>query len=100
MISQMTPAGNSPAIRGQVDRRFGLARAHQHAAVARAQRKDVAGPCEVAGPRFGIDRREDRLRAIVGRDAGRHTASRFDRNAERRAVRRSVRADRTPSAEC
>ena len=41
-ISQSTPAGCRPAIRGEIDRRFGVTRAAQHAAVLGAQRKDVA----------------------------------------------------------
>ena len=43
MISQIIPAGISPASRAKIDRGFGLSGAHQHSAFARAKREDVAG---------------------------------------------------------
>ena len=42
MISQITPAGVQPGEARQIDRAFGLAGAHQHAAAPRAQREHVA----------------------------------------------------------
>ena len=42
MISQITPAGVSPASRARSTRGLGLPGAHQHAAFARAQREHVA----------------------------------------------------------
>ena len=50
MISQMTPAGSRPGQARQIDRALGLAGAHQHAAAARAQRKDVPGRDQIVGP--------------------------------------------------
>ena len=70
----------------KIHRSLGLAGADQHAAIASAQRKNMAGPREIAGLRFGIDGREDGLRPIVGGDSGGNISPRFDRNAERRAV--------------
>ena len=48
MISQITPAGFRPGQPREIDRRLGVAGAHQHAAVARHQREDVAGRDDVA----------------------------------------------------
>ena len=48
ITSQITAAGVSPAMRGQVAAGFGVAGAHQHAAVLRLQREDVAGLHQVA----------------------------------------------------
>ena len=48
MISQMTPAGLETGDARQVHRRLGVPGAHQHAAVARAQRKHVARARQVA----------------------------------------------------
>ena len=74
----------------QVNRGFGLAGPHQHAAFAGAQRKDVAGPRQVRGARAQVNRDLNRRRAVGGADAGGHTAPRFDRHAERRAARSGV----------
>ena len=54
----------------QIDGGFGMSGAHQHAAVARAQRKDVSGPEQILRPGGRIDRRLHRRRAIGRRDAG------------------------------
>ena len=67
---------------GQVHRRFGLACAHQHAAVARPQGRHVAGLGEVGRPGRRIDRHPDRRRAVGGRDAGRRDVLRVDRHGE------------------
>ena len=48
-ISQITAAGVSPASRARSQPRFGVAGAHQHAAVRRLQREHVAGLHEVVG---------------------------------------------------
>ena len=70
----------------EIDRGLGLARAHEHAAFARAQRKRVSRPQEVGRARFGIEQPFDRGGAIVRRDAGRRHAARFDRDGERGLV--------------
>ena len=77
----------------QIDRRLGLAGAHHHAAVARAQRRHVAGPHEIRRLRRRVDGRQNRRRAIGCRDAGGDVVLRVDRHAERRAERRRVRVD-------
>ena len=56
MISQMIPAGTMPASRARSTEAFGLSSAHQHAALTRAQRKDVSGPRQIGRPRRRIDR--------------------------------------------
>ena len=38
----------------EIDRRLGMARAQQHPAVPRNQRKHVAGPREIVAPAFGL----------------------------------------------
>ena len=53
-----------PGQPGEIDRGLGLAGAQEHAAVARAQREDVAGPDEVLAARRGVDRDLDRVRAV------------------------------------
>ena len=88
MISQITPAGVEPGDAREIDRRFGLSGAHQHAAVARAQRKHVAGPREIGGLGLRIDRRADGRGAIGGGDAGARAALGFDRR--RRTPSRSA----------
>ena len=55
---------------GEVHGRLRLAGAHQHAAFARAQGKDMAGPRQVLGPAFRIDGGEDGAGAVGGGDAG------------------------------
>ena len=67
MISQITPAGVKSGEARQIHRRLGLAGAHQHAAFARAQRKHVAGPRQVAGPAVRVDG----LRMVRARSAAR-----------------------------
>jgi hypothetical protein len=66
MISQITPAGLRPARRDEIDRALGLAGAHQHAAVARAQREDVARRHDVVGALGRVDGHADGVRAVGG----------------------------------
>src|SRR5262249_39752458 len=49
---------------------FGLAGADEDAAVAGAQRKDVAGPCQVLWLGFGINGRQDGDGAVGSADSG------------------------------
>ena len=88
---------------GQVDGRLGLPGAHEHAAVARLERKHVAGPGEISGPGRRIDRRQHGDRAVARRDAGARHALGLDRHAERRVearrvLRRPSAAGRAPAA--
>ena len=73
-----------------IDNRLGLSRADEHAAVLRAQGKDVAGARQVLRARLGVNRRQNRRRAVSRRDAGRHAAPRFDGDRKRRAEKRRV----------
>ena len=67
-----------------------MAGAHQHAAVAGAQRKDMARRGDV-GCRFArVDRNSDGAGAIMGRDAGAHALTRLDRHGEGSLVARRV----------
>ena len=54
---------------GEVDRGLGVTGPLQHAALAVAQREDVAGPGEVGRARRGVDQRAHRRAAVGGRDA-------------------------------
>ena len=60
---------------------FGVARARQHAAGLRHQRKDVSGLPQILGPGIAPHCRADGLRAIVRGNAGRHALGRFDGDA-------------------
>ena len=74
----------------EIDGRFGLSCAHQHAAFAGAQREDMSGTREIVGPGAGIDGDLDGLRAIIGRDAGSDAVSCVDRLGECGAEVRGV----------
>ncbi len=71
---------------GEVDRRLGVAGTLEHAAVAVAQREDVAGPRQVARVGGGLDQRAHRRAAIGRRDAGGRPVLGVDRDGERGAL--------------
>ena len=73
-----------------VDRRLGVAGAHQRAALARHQREDVARRDDVVAAAFRIDRHRDGARAVMRRDAGGDALARLDRDGERGLVPRAV----------
>ncbi len=75
---------------GEVAAGLGVAGAHQHAAVLRHQREDVAGLDDVGGLRALRHRRLHGAGAVVRRDAGGDALGRLDGERERRAVRRAV----------
>ena len=64
----------------QIDRRLGVARAHQDAAIFGDQRKDMAGPDEIGAAGIAVGERPDRRRAVVGRNAGRRAVAVIDRD--------------------
>ena len=84
----------------QIDAGFGVAGAHQHAAVLGDQRKDVAGPHEIGGAAVAVGERAHRVGALLGRDAGGQAVADVDRDgeggAERRVVRRHHRIEMQP----
>ena len=82
---------------GQVHAGFGLPGAHQHAALPRAQREDVAGAREVGRAAVRVDGDEDGAGAVGGRDAGGDAVARVDGFAERGAEPGGV-ARRTSAA--
>ena len=75
---------------GQVDGSLSLSSAHEHAALASAQGKDVSGTGQIAWARRRIDSHLDGLGAVEGRDAGRDAVARIDRFSERGAEVGSV----------
>ena len=86
----MTAEGFNPAMRDEIDARFGLSGAHKHASVTRAQRKNVAGPRQILRARLRIDRGKDGDGAVGGADACGDTQSPINRFGERGAVHRGV----------
>src|SRR6185295_11505092 len=74
----------------EVDGAFRVAGADEDAAAAGPERMDVAGAGEVAGPAPVVDRRQDGLRAVESRRAGRDAGRGVDRHGEVRAVLRGV----------
>ena len=79
-----------PGLARDIDRRLGVAGAHQRAALARHQRKDVAGRDDVVAAAFRIDRHRDGACAVVRRNAGGDALARLDRDGERGLVPRAV----------
>jgi len=73
----------------EIDRAFGLTGAHEHAAGARAERKDMAGRDELLGPAVGARRDADGVRAIGGADPGGDARARLDAHREGGAERRT-----------
>ena len=74
----------------QIHRRFGLARAHQHAAFAGPQGKDVAGTNQIARLAGRIDGDADGVRAVGRGDARGDALGRFNGFAKRGAESRIV----------
>ena len=77
--------GIEPGDARKIERSFRLPGAHQHAAAARAQRKDVTGARQVCRARGGVDGGQDGGGAIGGADAGGDAATRVDGFGESRA---------------
>ncbi len=88
---QSTPTGGRPARRQRSTARLGMAGAHQHAALLRDQREDVAGPHEVVGAAVAVGERAHRVGALLGRDAGGQAVAHVHRDGEGGAERRVVR---------
>ena len=66
----------------EIDGRFGVTCASQHAAILGPQRKHMTRLIEIVRRRFRVRDRQDGRRAIVRADPGRHSARRIDRNSE------------------
>ena len=90
MISQITPAGLSPARRARSTAASVCPVRSQHAAGLGLQREHVPGLHEVARRALGVDGHLDRVRAVGGRDARRDALAGLDRDRERRLEGRLV----------
>jgi hypothetical protein len=64
------PGGRQPGEAGEVDGRLGVPGALEHSIGTGAQREDVTGLHEVLGAARQIDGRLNRVRAVIGGDAG------------------------------
>ena len=73
-----------------VDRGLGVAGAHQRAALARDEGKDVAWGDDVVAPDVRVDRHRDGVRAVMRGYAGGDAGLRLDRDGERGLVPRAV----------
>ena len=77
---------------GEIDRRLGMARAHQDAARFGDERKHMAGAHEVGGMHIAVGQGVHGGAALLGRDAGGEALAVVDRDGEGRAERRIVDA--------
>ena len=71
----------------QVDASFGMAGAHQHAALAREQREHVTGPHEIGGAAIVVGECAHGVAALLRRDAGGQPMAHIDRDGESGAER-------------
>ena len=60
----------------EVDRRLGVARAHQHPALLGDEREHMAGANEIGGAHVGVGERAHRVAALFGGNAGRQPVAR------------------------
>ena len=74
----------------QIDRRLGMARAHQNPAILGDQRENVAGPDEIRRTGIAVCKVADRRGPFFGRNTGRRSVPIIDRNREGRSVDRVV----------
>ena len=65
-----------------IGRGLGMTGADQDAAVARAQREDMARRCDVLRPAFRVDGNGDGQRPVLRGNAGRHAFARLDRDGK------------------
>ncbi len=83
--------GLQPGQTGQIDGRFGVARATQYSFLTGAQRVDVARTPQIGRTRRGVGQRTDRGGSVVDRDSRRAVvAQQVDRHREGRAQQRGV----------
>ena len=77
----MTPRAE-PGEAREINDRLGVAGADEDSTFAGAQRMDVAGSDQLLGLGVGRDRGPNRLGALAGRDPGRDSVARVDRDGE------------------
>ena len=82
--------GVQPRQSGDIHRGLGMSGSHQHAAIARDERKDMTRGHDLVAVLGGVDRDGNRSRAVGRRDAGRDAVTRLDRYGEGRLVPRPV----------
>ena len=82
-----------PCELAQINRGLRVARTHQHAAIFRNQREDVAGADEIIRAHIAIGERADRVGALLGRNAGGEAVFNVNRYRESGAKRGIVRGD-------
>ena len=88
--SASTPTGGKLGEPAEIDAGFGMARAHQHAALLGHQRKHMAGPHEIGGAAVAVGERAHGVGALLRRDAGGQAVADVDRDGEGGAERRVV----------
>ena len=82
ITSQMTAAGDRPARRTRSIAPSVMAIPDKHSAIGRPQRKDMAGRHDGAGLYVGGGCDADRMRPVVGRNAGGDAVARLDGDGE------------------
>ena len=73
-----------------IDRGLGMARAHQHTAIARTQREHMPGRRDILRALARVDGHRHRAGAVMGGNAGGHALARLDRHGEGGLVARRV----------
>ena len=82
--------GVQPGQPRNIDRRLGMARAHQNAACPCPQGKDMAGGGQRGHRVLFVDRGGHGQRPVSGRNAGADTFTRLNRDGERRFMTRGI----------
>ncbi len=90
---------NQPREAGDIDRCLGMPGAHEHAALARFERENMARACDIVRLRLGVDGGADGVGAVGRADAGGHALARFDGNGEGSGVAAAVVARHGGQAE-
>jgi hypothetical protein len=77
----------------EIDRCLGMTRAHQHPALPRDQREDMAGTQEIGAADIAVGEVAHCQRAVVGRNAGGGAVLEIDAHREGGGVRRIIVGD-------
>ena len=82
-----------PGEPAEIDRRLGMARAHQHPAILGDQREDVPRPDKIGAAGIAVRQVADRRGAVLGGNAGGGAVAIVDRNGKGGAVDRVIVGD-------